>query len=105
MTIDQPLILSPRMEAAIAEIQQRILERFPEAMFDVGHGEDPEGIHLIATVDLEDLGEVVDLYLDRLVDMQIDEGLPLYVVPTRPIARSLEMLRREQARASWMRGA
>jgi hypothetical protein len=56
------------------------------------------GIHLIATVDLEDLGEERDLYRDRIVDMQVDEGLPLYIVAVRPIERSLEMRRRELER-------
>jgi hypothetical protein len=100
MMPETPLKLSSRMEVAIEEIQQLVRQRFPEATFEVGHGEDPEGVHLIATVDLDDLQEVIDLYLDRLVDMQIDEMLPLYVIPVRPLERSLEMLRKEQASAN-----
>lgn len=98
MINEPPLELSPRMSAAVEEIEQLILRHYPEATFDIGEGEDPVGIHLIATVDLEDLGEVRDLYRDRIVDMQVDEGLPLYVISVRPIERSLEMRRRELER-------
>lgn len=105
MIMEPPLELSPRMNAAIEEIEQLILRRYPEATFDIGEGEDPAGIHLIVTVDLEDLGEVSDLYLDRLVDMQVDEGLPLYVIAVRPIERSIEMRNRERERYPWKRRA
>lgn len=101
MTMEPPLSLTPHMKAAVEEMEQRILEHYPEATFDIGEGEDPEGIHLIATVDLEDLGEVVDLSIDRLVDLQVDEQLPLYVIPVRPIERSLEMRQRELERYPW----
>jgi hypothetical protein len=37
-----------------------------------------------ATVDVEDTDAVVDVYIDRLVTLQIEEGLPVYVVPLRP---------------------
>ena len=105
MNIEQPMHLTPRMETAVEEIQRLVTQRFPDATFVLGHGEDPEGIHLIVTVDLDDLGEVVHLYLDRLVDMQLDDMLPLYVIPVRPVQRSLEILTREQAAAGWFRGA
>jgi hypothetical protein len=105
MTIEQPMDLTPRMETAVEEIQRLVTQRFPDATFVLGHGEDPEGIHLIVTVDLDDMGEVFDLYFDRLVDMQLDDILPLYVIPVRPVQRSLEILAREQATAGWFRGA
>lgn len=105
MTIEQPMHLTPRMETAVEEIQRLVTQRFPEATFVLGHGEDPEGIHLIVTVDLDDVGEVVDLYLERLVDVQLDDMLPLYVIPVRPAQRSLEILAREQAAAGWFREA
>ena len=46
-----------------------------------------------------------DLFLDRLVDMQVEEMLPLYVIPTRPIERTREMIRRERERMPWLQGA
>jgi len=90
------------MQAAIAEIQHLILLNFPDATFDIGPGEDPVGMHMIATVDLEDLGPVQDLYLDRLVDLQVDEGIPLYVITSRPLARTMEMLQRARERTPWV---
>jgi hypothetical protein len=58
----------------------------------VSEGEDPDGIYLYAMVDLEDIDPVVDVFNDRLVDMQVEEGLPVYVIPTQPIERSLAAL-------------
>lgn len=98
MINETPLKLSARMSAAVEEIEQLILRHYPEATFDIGEGEDPAGIHLIATVDLDDLGEVRDLYRNRIVDLQVDEGLPLYVIAVRPIERSLEPKRKELER-------
>jgi hypothetical protein len=105
MTNEPSAFQSPRMEAAMEEINYLIQQRFPEATFDAGPGEDPMGMHLVATVDLEDLGDVEDLHIGRLVDMQVDELLPLYVIPTRPIERSPRMMRREREKSPWIRGA
>lgn len=105
MTDEQPIALGPRMEAAVEEIKHLVQQRFPEATFELGFGEDPEGLRLIVTIDREDMGDVVDLYIDRLVDMQVDERLPLYVIPVPTIERSLEMMRREQARTPWLKAA
>jgi hypothetical protein len=84
----------PRIKAALAELRGMILERFPEATFTVSRGEDPVGIYLDATVDIEDLDEVTNIILSRVVDMQIDEGLPVYVIPGWPEHR-IEAYRRE----------
>ena len=35
------------------------------------------------------MGAVVDIYIDRLLKLQIDEGLTVYVVPVFPIERVL----------------
>lgn len=65
-----------------------ITEHWPSATFSVSRGEDnPEGIHLNTTVDIEDTDEVADLVIDRLLELQIDEGLPIHVIPIRPIER------------------
>lgn len=93
---------SPEMLAAIDEIKDLILQHFPDATFDNGPGEDPVGMYLIATVDLEDLGPVEDVFLDRLVDLQIDERIPLYVITSRPLARTIEMLARARERTPWV---
>jgi hypothetical protein len=56
----------------------------PLATFQVVPGEDPTGTYVLATVDVEDTELVMDAYMDRLLTLQIDEGLPLYVLPLHP---------------------
>jgi hypothetical protein len=78
---------TPRMQAAIEEIQRLIQQHYPEATFQVESGDDPTGMYLLATVDVEDTDGVVEVYIERLLELQIDEGLAVYVVPMRPLAR------------------
>lgn len=97
--------LSPvddRMQNAVTEMMQLIHTHFPEATFELGPGEDPVGMYLTATVDREDLWDVIDLCSERLVDLQVDEGLPLYVIPSRPLSRTMEMLQRARERTPWV---
>jgi hypothetical protein len=91
--------LSPRMEDALRELQTLITGRFPEATFVVEEGFDPEGIYLLTTVDIPDTDEVVATVGDRLVDLQVDEGLPIYVTPLRPIERVVSQLRERKTAA------
>ena len=79
--------LSPRLQNAVEELQGLIRRVDPTATFQVVHGDDPTGTYVIATVDVEDTETVIDAYIDRLLDLQIDEGLPVYVVPLRPLTR------------------
>ncbi len=72
---------------AVAELQAMIVARYPEATFAVWEGEDPLGTYLTATVDVPDTDEVTDLIIERLIAMQVEEELPVYVIPIRPIAR------------------
>jgi len=46
-------------------------------------------MYVLATVDAEDTEAVVDVYVDRLLELQIDAGLAVYRVPVRPLARVL----------------
>jgi hypothetical protein len=82
-----------RIQSAIAELRDMILERYPEASFAVSHGDDPEGIYLNATVDLEDVDVVLDVVRDRLFATQVEEALPLYVIPLQPVERVVEGMR------------
>jgi len=77
----------PRIQAALDELRAMIPQRYPAANFTVTRGEDPEGVYLNPIVDVEDLDEVADVVTDRLVDMQVEEGLPIYVVPEWPTER------------------
>jgi len=90
--------LSPAIEKAVNELKGTIAERFPQASFVIEEGFDPKGIYLVTTVDIADTDEVMDVIGDRLVELQVDEGLPIYVTLLRPIQRVLAELRElEQA--------
>jgi hypothetical protein len=78
---------TPCLQAAIGEFQRLIQPHSPEATFQLEPGDDPTGMYVLATVDVEDTDAVVEVYIDRLLDLQIDEGLAVYVVPVRPLAR------------------
>ena len=89
--------LTPRMEEAVHELKGLITAHFPQAAFVVEEGFDPEGIYLLATVDIADTDDVIAVVGDRLVELQVDEGLPLYVTPLRPIERVIAELRKREA--------
>lgn len=89
MSAEHVALDTPRMQAAITELQGLIRQHYPNTTFEVVHGDDPMGMYVVATVDVEDTEAVVDVYIDRLLKLQIDAGLALYVVPVRPLARVL----------------
>lgn len=89
--------MTPRIEAAIEELKGRIRERYPEATYEVAYGDDPEGVYLTATVDVEDTTEVFDVISERLLELQVEEELPLYVVPAHTPERVMEAMRQYQA--------
>jgi hypothetical protein len=91
----------PRIQSAVEELRGMIHDRFPQAVFSVSRGEDPEGIYLDAIVDVEDPDEVMDLVIDRLFQLRVDEGLPVHVLPQRPVERSLEALRSQHTQRPW----
>jgi hypothetical protein len=76
--------LTPRLQRAVDELQHLIRLVDPLATFQVIPGDDPTGTYILATVDVEDTELVMDAYMDRLLTLQIDEGLPLYVLPLHP---------------------
>jgi hypothetical protein len=84
------------MEEAVQELQRLITARFPQADFVVEEGWDPAGIYLVTTVDIADTDEVTAAVGDRLVELQVDEGLPVYVTPLRPIKRVVAQLREQE---------
>ena len=95
---DQP-ITDPRMLAAVNELEQLVRSHYPDATFSVGRGQDdPEAIYVYATVDLEDTEPVVDLVIDRELEL-LEEGLPVQVIPLRTPERNAAILKeQEQAR-------
>ena len=81
----------PRVEHALRELQDLIRAKYPEATFRVSRSaDDANAIHLNATVDTGDPDEVLDLVIERLLTFQDDQGLPLHVIPLRPLERALE---------------
>jgi hypothetical protein len=98
MTEEQPL--DPRTQAALSELQGIIKQHYPEATFQVTRNQEaPEAIHLVATVDVEDRGDVLDAVMERMMALQIEQDLPIFVVPRRPRERMLAV-RRALAQAS-----
>lgn len=45
----------------------------------MGEAEGPDGLYLRAIVDVEDTDEVTEVFIDRMIDLQVEEDLPLYV--------------------------
>jgi hypothetical protein len=74
-----------RARRAISELKTLIRRKYPNALFTVSHGEDPEGIYLHAVVDVADIDEVIGVFGDRLLEMQVEEGLPVYVIPLEAV--------------------
>jgi hypothetical protein len=88
METEQTISLTDRMREALAELEEMIVGQYPTATFTVSRGEDdPEDVHLNATVDLEDPDEVLDLVIDRVLQLQLDEELAIHVIPVRTLQR------------------
>jgi len=91
--------LDPRVTQAVSSLQTLILGRYPTASFATFQGEDPDGTYLRAAVDVDDPDEVMDLAIDRLLEYQLDEGLPVYLLPVRTDARiAAELKKRREPR-------
>jgi hypothetical protein len=91
-----------RVEAALAELKEKILAKYPEAQFEVMRGpEDPSEVWLRTTVDLDDPDEVMDLVIDRLLELQIQENTPVHVMPVPTWERELAMRRRGEMGPRW----
>jgi hypothetical protein len=97
MNSENHIRLTPRMHTAIDELKKLITAHFPQAAFVVEEGFDPEGVYLVTTVDIADTDEVIAVVGDRLVELQVEEGLPVYVTPLRPIERVIAELRKREA--------
>ncbi len=73
----------PRMKQAVSELKTQIRAHYPQAVFTESIGFDPAGVYLKVYADVEDLEDVLNVVLERLLVLQIEEGLPLYVLPLR----------------------
>lgn len=93
MSVERTRKLDERTQCAIDEIKGLIRSRYPDATFNINESEDPEGVYLWVTIDVNDAEEATDLYVNRLLDTQIDEGLDLYVIPLETPERSAKHVR------------
>lgn len=97
--IEKQPITDPRVLAAVTELEELVRSRYPNATFSVGRGQDdPEAIYIYATVDLADTEPVVDLVIERELEL-LEEGLPVQVIPRRTPERNAAIIEElEQAR-------
>jgi hypothetical protein len=85
--------LDPRRQQAVTELTGLIRERYPTASFVTEPGtDDGQVTHLVATVDVDDPDEVTDLTIERELQLQIDEGVPVYVIPLRTPERVAKLV-------------
>jgi hypothetical protein len=87
MSVDRASWEDPRLLAVASELRETIASHYPDATFELTNGDDPPGVYLIPTVDVEDTEEVAEVVAGRLLTLQVDEGLPIYVFPVRPLTR------------------
>jgi hypothetical protein len=105
--IEERPITDQRVLAAVNELKELVRSHYPEATSGVERGpDDPEAIHVYATVDLEDTEPVVDLVIERELELLLEEGLPVQVIPLRTPERNTAILEeQEQARLDLHRQA
>src|SRR5436190_19158756 len=89
MSVEQAIDVAPRMHEALEELKDLVRQRYPDATFRVALSpENPETVLLKPVVDVADRDEIMDVVIDRLVELQSDEQLPLFVVPVRTPERN-----------------
>ena len=93
MTTEHDRGLDSRLHHAADELRTIIGQHYPDAQFRVGpSSEDPAIVHLTAIVDVDEPDRVLDVVVDRQMELQIEEGLPIFVVTERLPERSALML-------------
>jgi hypothetical protein len=79
------------IQHAIAEVEAHIRAVYPEATFRLFEGKDPIGLYLDAYTDAEDAFAVLDLVSDWLVDLSVNAGVHLHVIPLPQEAAALHV--------------
>jgi len=99
MSREYEATLEPRRHNAIQELTELVKQHYPTASFAVVPAEDdPDATHIITTVDLDDPDEVVDLVIDRMLELQIDGGIPVHLIPIRTPERTASLLNQQHRR-------
>ena len=69
---------------ALDELRGLILAAYSDARFEVFKGYDPDGTYLRAIVNADDINDVMDVFIKRLIEFQDEDDLDVYVVVSRP---------------------
>jgi hypothetical protein len=94
--------LDERTRQAIKEVRGIIAARYPTTTFELARAaDDTQSIHLLAVADVDDPDEVGDLVVDRVVALQVDEGIPLHVIPLRTPERVQAALDADRGMVAW----
>jgi hypothetical protein len=73
-----------QVQAAARELKTTILGKYPAATFRLSRAaDDQRSWNLWTMVDIEDPDDVSDLVTERALDMRVEEGIPIHVVPIR----------------------
>ena len=83
------------MQHAMAEVEARILDDYPEATFRLVEVEDPIGLYLDVYTDAEDAFAVLDLVSDWLVDLSVNAGAHLHEIPLPQEAAALHVSKQQ----------
>src|SRR5437762_14144811 len=89
MSVERVPTDDPRLMASAYELRNAIAACYPDATFEITQGDDPPGLYLVPTVDVDDTDDVVQVVAERLLTLQIDDELPIYVFPVRPLSREI----------------
>jgi hypothetical protein len=84
MNKEQPIHRNEKTTHAVSELAGIITKHYPSAQFALAPGSDePHSSTVLATVDVADPDEVLEKVLDRVVELNVEEGIPVHVVPLR----------------------
>jgi hypothetical protein len=84
--------LDSRRREAIRELTSLIRRQYPTATFAVAPDPDDSDITILwTTVAVDDRDQVLDLVIERELQLQIEEGVPVYVVPIRTPERRAKL--------------
>ena len=92
MTREREPKLTSRMQGAVDELKMLVRSRYPDATFRVARSpEDAKSIDIWTSVDLDEPDQVMDLVTDRVLELLVEEELPVHVVPVRTPQRAAKV--------------
>ena len=91
--------LDAHRQQAVMELMSLIQAKYPSTTFTLRAGiDDPEATYLTATVNVEDPDDVLESVIDRLLELQLEQHLPIYVLPIHTPERLAETMRHQYGR-------